>query len=232
MAVRNKHFDADGRPVLDAREHRFVEEYVCGGKRQRNNAYGSARAAGYSHDMAVTYSAMWVREGSAKDQKPWVYQAIQERRAQIAAEEGITPEWVKAEIAKLARGAVPHKITAAGDAYIDLSDLDRDELLTLQSIQVEEYLEGRGEDAREIKKTKVQQYSRLEALKELAKMFGITTTSKVVHSNDPDNPMPGPVQYDLSLLSKEEADTLITLMRKATPQPPQAKKPEDEIEQP
>jgi phage terminase small subunit len=204
--------------ILDAREHLFVEHYVCGGPRERANAYRAARAAGYPHTTAETYSAMWVRPGSEKDQKPWVYEAILARRAELAAKEGITPEWIKEQLVILAKGARVNKVTPAGDPYIDLSDATHDELSTLKSTQVEEYMEGRGEDARVVKKIKVETYDRLSAVKELAKIHGLGTTSKVVHSNDPNNPMPGPVQqYDLNLLSLEEKEQLVALLRKATP---------------
>lgn len=225
MPKRNEIFDSEGRPVLDAREARFVELYVCGGHRQRANAYGAARGAGYSHSIAETWSSVWLRD-SEKNPKPHIRVAIAERRAELAAQEGITPEWIKSEIAKLAKGAVVHGITAAGDPYIDLTDMTYDELLTIKDIQVEEYLEGRGEDAREVKKVKVGQYSRLEALRELAKIHGIGVTSKVVHSNDPENPMPGAVQYDLTLLTQDELKLFIKLAKKATPAPKQVERPE------
>jgi phage terminase small subunit len=205
--------------ILDAREFRFVEEYVCGGHPQRGNAYRAARAAGYAHTTAETYSAMWVRPGSAKDQKPWVYEAILERRAELAAKEGITPEWIEEQLTILAKGARVTKITADGDPYIDLSDASYDELSTIKSATVDEYMEGRGEDARLIKKIRVDLHDRLSAVKELMKVHGMGQTSKIVHSNDPNAPMPGQVQYDITLLTRDEAQTLIALLKKATPTP-------------
>jgi phage terminase small subunit len=205
--------------VLDAREFRFVEEYVCGGARERGNAYRAARAAGYAHTTAETYSAMWVRAGSKKDQKPWVYEAILERRAELASKEGITPEWILEQLAILGKGARFNKITAEGDPYIDLSDASYDELTTIKSTSVDEYMEGRGEDARLVKRIKVETYDRLAAIKELMKVHGMGQTSKVVHSNDPTNPMPGQVHYDITRLTPDEQDTLIALLTKATPPP-------------
>jgi len=73
------------------------------------------------------------------------------------------------------------KTNAMGNAYIDLSALTRDQAAAIQEITVEEYTEGRGEEARDIKRTKfklAEKRGSLELLGKYLKMF----TDKVEHA--------------------------------------------------
>lgn len=205
---------------LDAREFRFVEEYVCGGPREQGNAYRSAMRAGYTHETAVAASAGWTRNPANQEKpgtKPHVYAAIMSRRAEIEHMLKIDKDWVIREMGKLARSssAAFTYHTSAGDPYIDISQMTHDEMAALAEVQVEDYKEGRGEDARDVKRVKVKNYDKRAALESLGKMLGIAT--KVMHSNDPENPMPGAMAYDLSKLTEAEAVQLHALLAKAAP---------------
>ena len=52
------------------------------------------------------------------------------------------------------------RVTDQGDAYLDLSDLREDDWAAVQEMSSEEYLEGRGEAARLVKKTKIKLYGK------------------------------------------------------------------------
>lgn len=133
--------------------------------------------------------------------------------------EKIDKEWVIREMGKLAKSSAASfvRTTSNGDPYIDISDMTHDEMAALAEVQVEEYKEGRGDDAREVKRIKVKNYDKRAAVEGLGKMLGIAT--KVMHSNDPENPMPGGggVAYDITKLTEAEAIQLMTLLQKAAP---------------
>ena len=63
---------------------------------------------------------------------------------------------------------------ASGDFIFKLGDADPDELAALGEITVETYLEGRGEDAQEVKRVRVKPYNKLGALEALMKHAGLS----------------------------------------------------------
>ncbi|ARV77100.1 small terminase subunit [Pseudomonas phage Skulduggery] len=88
---------ADPKPAfkaLDARESRFVDEYLID-----LNVERAALAAGYSASMATSKAYSWV---SSSKQKPHVFAAIQARRQELQEETGITQELVLARLWNIA----------------------------------------------------------------------------------------------------------------------------------
>lgn len=232
MARHRPEFDEDGNRVLDAREFRFVEEYVAGDSRTVGNAYRSAVAAGYTHDTAVVHSGAWVRSHQNKGEKPWVYDAIQRRRAELEERGVMGPDEVVQELSKLGRfnSRSYAKVTSDGDIYIDPSEMTAEDWAAISEVQVEDFTDGRGDDARDVKRVRIKNYDKKGALDSLAKVYGL---HKTVHSNDPKNPMPGVTinngpQYDWSKLTLGEQKLLHELLTKATPDPPVAKRPGQE----
>jgi len=131
----------------------------------------------------------------------------------------MTPEELTLEASKLAFSSVSAftRVTSSGDPYIDLSDMTEDEWAAVSQIEIEEYKEGRGEDAVAVKRVKVKQYDKIAAMNLLSKIFGM---QKTVLSNDPNNPLPGSmlpgnVVYDLNKLTLGEAEQLQMLLAKA-----------------
>ena len=67
------------------------------------------------------------------------------------------------------------KVTEGGDAYVDLSSLTQEQAVAIQEITVDEYTEGRGKDARKIKRTKFKLADKIRALELLGKYLKLFT---------------------------------------------------------
>jgi len=62
--------------------------------------------------------------------------------------------------------------TEDGDAYINLSQLTRDQAAAIGEITCEDYVDGRGEDARDVKKMKFKLLDKRAALVDIGKHLG------------------------------------------------------------
>jgi phage terminase small subunit len=58
------------------------------------------------------------------------------------------------------------------ELIVDLSKASRDELAAVQEITVEDYMDGRGEDAREVRRTKFKLHGKEGPLEKIAKIMG------------------------------------------------------------
>jgi phage terminase small subunit len=102
--------------------------------------------------------------------------AVQARskRTQITADRVVT------ELAKLAFANLgdylPEELEA--DPYKDLQRLDRDRRAALEEVQVEHFVQRRGEDARQVRKVKFKLHDKQSALDSLARHLGMFPMSE------------------------------------------------------
>jgi phage terminase small subunit len=159
-----------GRLVaLDSREARFIDEYLLD-----PDAYSAALKAGYSETVARSRSSSWVGPSRQKQAKPHVYQELKRRQAILAEKFSVTQEKVLQELAKLGFSNLADFTRLVGeDRIIDLSEATRDQLAALAEITVEDYKDGRGEDARDVRKVKIRLQDKMTALTTLAKHLGL-----------------------------------------------------------
>lgn len=148
---------------MTPKQQRFVDEYLVD-----LNATQAAIRSGYSKDTAHSI-------GHENLSKPEIQAAVAVRRAEIAAKLRVTPEKIIAEYAKLAFANTLDyvRVTDAGDAVVDLSELTRDQAAAISELTVDQYLDGRGEDARAVKKVKFKLADKKGALDSLAKHLGM-----------------------------------------------------------
>ncbi|MCH7333470.1 terminase small subunit [Acinetobacter modestus] len=164
--------------ALRGKQQRFVDEYLVD-----RNATQAAIRAGYSAKTAYSI-------GEENLRKPEVKKAIEIGEAEIAERTKITQDMVIKELAKIGFSNMLDyiNVTEGGDPVTDFSALTRDQAAAISEITVEEYTEGRGEDARNVKRTKFKLSEKRSALVDIGKHLGMFK-EHVVHSNDPENPL-------------------------------------------
>src|ERR1700680_508875 len=159
------------RVTLTRKQARFVEFYLAGG-----NAAEAYRQA-YS---SAAPSRSVAREGHRLLKHPKIapFLAEAEARARAALVEAanryaVSRERNVAELARMAYANLEDFTRQVGkERVIDLSGATRDQLAALQEITVEDYLDGRGKDARQVRRTKIKLADKQAAIERLNKMFG------------------------------------------------------------
>jgi len=162
---------------LTNKQRVFIAEYLVD-----FNATQAAIRAGYSEKTAG-------RIGQENLQKPDIAAAIDQALGERLKSLGVTSYRVLEELAGLGFSNMLDYIRiSGGDAYIDLSNLTREQAAAIQEITSETYVDGRGEDAEFVKRTKFKladKKSSLELLGKHLKLF----TEKVEHSGPSDGPI-------------------------------------------
>jgi len=150
-------------PKLTPKQAAFVQEYLID-----LNASAAARRAGYSPKSAH-------RTGNENMQKPAIVAAIAEAKDARSQRTQVTTDRVVEELAKIGFSNLLDffRITTDGEPYVDLSTVTREQAAVLAELQVDDFLEGRGDDAREVRRVKVKLHDKLKALEQLAKHLGI-----------------------------------------------------------
>lgn len=150
---------------LTPRQAAFAREYLID-----LNATQAAIRAGYSEKTARA-------QGNRLLTNAYISAAIAEGQQERAERLQIDADTVLQEIAKLAYVNMRDfiRITPNGDAYIDLSDLTRDQAAALAEITVEDFLDGRGEDSREVRRVKIKLADKKGSLELLGKHLGLFT---------------------------------------------------------
>ncbi len=163
-----------GKAAVKKRRELFVASYV-----RNRNATRAAKDAGFSEATAYSQGHRLLKNAEIQRM---VQEASEERFAAVK----MGPDETLAEIAKVARFNIARFTTVGkfGDPLIDMSDMTEDDFAALSEIEVHDYLEGKGDDAREVKKVKVKTHSKLGALQTLAKIHGLVTDKVEVTGSD------------------------------------------------
>ena len=159
------------RATLTRKQARFVELYLAGG-----NAAEAYREA-YS---SAAPSRSVAREGHRLLKHPKIAPFLAEAEAKARAvlveaanRYAVSRERNVAELARIAYANLEDFTRQVGEErVIDLSGATRDQLAALQEITVEDYLDGRGKDARQVRRTKIKLGDKQGAIERLNKMFG------------------------------------------------------------
>ena len=176
---------------LTDKRQRFVEEYPVD-----LNATQAAIRAGYSEKTARQIGANLLS-------KVYIQTAIQDALAKRSKRTEITTDMVLKELALLGFANMKDyiKISADGDPFIDLSDLTREQAAAISETMVEDYYEGRGEDARQVRKVKIKFHDKKGALVDIGKHLGMFVDKSTV-----DITLKGPLVIMRSKKDKEVGD--------------------------
>jgi len=105
---------------------------------------------------------------------------LEELQAKAAKRNDITVDRVLGELALLGFSNLEDyfKITSDGEPYVDLSELTREQAAALSDLTVDDYVEGRGEDARQVRKVRIKLHDKKGALVELGRYLGLFEKDK------------------------------------------------------
>jgi phage terminase small subunit len=148
---------------LTPKQQRFVEEFLID-----LNGAGAARRAGYSKSGAKEEAYRLLTNAHIQD-------AIATAREALSVRTQITLDDITRELAKIgfANLADYFNLTQeGGDPFIDLTGCTRDQLAALQQITVEDYVEGRGDDARLVKRVGIKMGDKKGSLGLLSDLLG------------------------------------------------------------
>jgi phage terminase small subunit len=148
---------------LTPKQARFVQEYLID-----LNAAQAAIRAGYSAKTARVI-------GHENLTNPDIAAAIEKAMAERAERTRLTADWVVDELRKLAGANMADymRSTPEGDPYLDFSSLTRDQTAALAEVTVEDFVDGRGEDARAVKRVKFKLHDKRAALVDLGRHLGL-----------------------------------------------------------
>lgn len=148
---------------LTPKQLRFVDEYLID-----LNATQAAIRAGYSVKSAALI-------GHENLRKPNIASEVAKRQSKRAGKLDVTAESVVAELAKLGFCNMQDYMSSGkdGDPYLDFSALTRDQAAALSEVTVEDFKDGRGEDARDVRRVKFKLADKRAALVDLGRHLGL-----------------------------------------------------------
>lgn len=149
--------------MLNPKQQRFCQEYIID-----LNATQAAIRAEYSGKTAYSQGQRLLKDAEIQAE---IQKSLNERSIRTE----ITQDMVIAELAKLSFHNMKDYIEVQPDgyAYIDLSALTREQAAAITEITVDEYTEGKGDNARNIKKVKIKLTDKKGPLELLGKHLGL-----------------------------------------------------------
>jgi phage terminase small subunit len=150
-------------------------------------------------------------------------------RAAIAAEAertlDVPPKRIITELARIAFANMLDfiQIQEDGSCYVDLSKICREQAAAIGEIVTEEYTEGRGELAREVKRVKFKLSDKPGALEKLARIYGLFIDRKELTGKD-GTPLIPPENLDKRSLAR----AVLSILREAQIENAQRPEPRDD----
>ena len=152
-----------GRPDhITPKERRVLDRYFLNGFNKKE----AMEFAGYGSAATNTYNFF---------NRPIVKREIAERRERAREKFEITEDKVLQELAAIAFARLSNvlAIQEDGSAVIDLNDMGEAERAAISEFVVDEYKDGKGEDARDVKKVKVKFHDKAGALEKIMRHLGM-----------------------------------------------------------
>lgn len=149
--------------MLKPRQRRFCEEYLVD-----LNGAAAARRAGYSADAAKEQASRLLTDANVQAELDRLREE-RSKRTQITADD------VVLELGKLAFANMLNYVTIQDDgtAIVDFSMVNRDMGAAMKEVTIETYTEGKGDDAKDVKRIKFQLHDKKGALEALGRHLAI-----------------------------------------------------------
>jgi phage terminase small subunit len=148
----------------------------------RHEAFAQALATGMTADAAYQEAGYKPNRHNAGRLKTneHIKARVGELVAASAERTGVTLDRVLREYECIAFNGMSKflRISSDGDPIIDLSQCSPEDLDLLAETTLEDFTEGRGEDARDIRRVKIKMLDRLKALEALGKHLGMANMAK------------------------------------------------------
>lgn len=155
---------------LNEKQLRFVDEYIID-----LNATQAAIRAGYSKKTARSQAQRLLTN---VDIQGAIAKAVEARSKRTE----ITQDRVLKELATLGFSDMANYVTFQGDGSVvfDWSELPEEATRAISEITVDEFMDGKGDDARPVRRTKFKLYNKQPALTDLGKHLGMFVETKEV----------------------------------------------------
>lgn len=143
----------------------------------RHERFAQALAKGMTADEAYADAGYAANRGNAcrLNANESVTKRVTEILTAGAKRAEVTIERVLEELAKVGFANMQDymRVGADGDPYLGFSALTRDQAAALSEVTVEDYKDGRGEDARDVRRVKFKLHDKLGALEKIGKHLGM-----------------------------------------------------------
>lgn len=194
-------------PVLENRKHELFAQEV---------AKGAAGAAAYKKAGFRPKTPMSAHVSASRLlNSDKVLARVQELQTRAASRTEISIASVLQELAKIgfANMEAYFRSNTDGDPVLDFSNLTSEQKAALSEVTVETYLEGRGEDARTVKKVKFKLHDKRAALVDIGRHFGMF--KEKLEISGPDG---GPIETaNMHMTPAQAQEAYANLLKNAAP---------------
>ena len=163
-----------GARKLTVKQRRFVQVYLANGMKGAD-AYRAAYSANCSPSTAAREADRLL------NRHPLIAPVIEAAKAKAAAavekaidRYAVNKGTIAAELARIAYARMSDytRVGPDGDPYLDFSAVTPDQMAAVAEITVEDFKDGRGEDARDVRRIRFKLADKRAALMDLARLNG------------------------------------------------------------
>tara|TARA_R110002126_G_scaffold290704_4_gene448341 strand:+ start:29517 stop:30086 length:570 start_codon:yes stop_codon:yes gene_type:complete len=186
-------------PILKNAKHElFCREFALS-----SNATAAAVAIGYSAKSARQHASTLLKKHD-------IIERIAELKAEAAEQLGVTRARWDAHMSAIAFQNMDDYLTftSDGDPILNIANATPIQRAAISKFRVDDYVEGRGDDARDVRKTEITLHPKLPALIKVGEVFGYidkggegeeairAVMAWVTKIQSPDAPLSGPLMDD------------------------------------
>ena len=159
------------KPLGNAKHEAVLQAYVADPKRIGFRAYLAVYPKS-SEGAAATGFSRLLKNAQFKSRLAYLDGRVTEK---VVAHAAVTAEKVIEELAKIGFANMLDyaRVTTEGEPFIDLSQVTRDQAAAIAGFTVEDFKDGRGEDARDVRKVTFKLHDKRAALVDIGTHLGM-----------------------------------------------------------